>query len=165
MRLAILFICLAWMPLVKASTVIINDAELELRDQARACYLGFIKLYDVDYLANDDGDRCVRVAYLREFSVDQLSKATKQVFAQRHGDEVATQYVDLLEKINDAYEPVLGGDTYTYCVKPAMGGGLLLRDGKPVTQVPVDDFAERFMQIWVSGENPQGKPNWKFRNC
>jgi hypothetical protein len=50
-------------------------------------------------------------------------------------------------------------------VNEAAGGGLLLRDGRPVKRVGSDDFAERFMQIWVKGESPDGKPDWNFRSC
>lgn len=165
MRLAVLLTCLAWLPLVDAATPAIGDAKLELRAQARACYLGFIKLYDVDYLVNEGDARCVRVSYLRGFSADQLGKATSKVFAQRHGDDIAERYLDLLGDINAAYEPVNDGDTYTYCVNQAAGGGVLLRDGQPVTRVASDDFAERFMQIWVQGETSDGKPDWNFRSC
>jgi hypothetical protein len=165
MRLAILLTCLAWLPLVDASTLVIDQSKLELRAQARACYLGFIKLYDVDYLVDQEDGRCVRVSYLRGFSADQLGEATTKVFAQRHGDEVAARYLDLLSGVNAVYAPVDDGDTYTYCVTKSTGGGLLLRDGQAVKRIPSDDFAERFMQIWVGGETPEGKPAWNFRSC
>lgn len=165
MRTTALLAGLLWLPLAQASTLLIDDAELELRAQARACYLGFIQLYDVDYYVGESGDRCVRVAYLRGFSEEQLGEATTKVFAKRHGETVAAQYDDLLDQINAAYEPVNDGDVYTYCVNRTQGAGLLLRDGQPVKRVPVDDFAERFLQIWVGGETADGKPDWNFGSC
>ena len=165
MRWTVLIVCLAWLPMLNAASLLVDDAELELRAQTRACYMGFIKLYDIDYLVDGDEARCVRVSYLRGFSADQLAKGTSKVFAERHGDAVADRYLDLLRDINAAYEPVDNGDTYTYCVNEAAGGGLLLRDGRPVKRVGSDDFAERFMQIWVQGELPDGKPDWNFRSC
>lgn len=140
------------------------DDSLELRDQARACYLGFIKLYDVDYLADANDARCVRVSYLRNFSADELSDATTKVFAQRHGADVAAEYIDLLQGVNSAYADVANGDTYTYCVADSVGG-VLIRDDEAVQRIESDDFARRFFQIWVKGERNDGRPEWSFRNC
>ena len=137
---------------------------LEIRDQARACYLGFIKLYDVDYLADASNARCVRVSYLRGFSADELSEATTKVFAQRHGSDVAAEYIDLLQGVNSAYDDVDNGDTYTYCVADSVGG-VLIRDNEAVRRIDSDDFAKRFFQIWVKDERNDGRPEWSFSTC
>ena len=140
------------------------DSDLQVRAQARACYLGFIKLYDVDYLAGETGARCVRVSYLRGFSADQLGEATTQIFRERHGETVAERYRDLLGEVNRAYADVDDGDSYTYCVTQDRGG-VLLRDARPVSRIASDDFARRFMQIWVTTERADGGPDWAFRDC
>jgi hypothetical protein len=164
MRLCFLLILAITVSLVHAAPSSDDLTSLELRDQTRACYLGFIKLYDVDYLADENGSRCVRVSYLRSFSKQDLGTATDEIFAKRHGDDVAASYGDLLSQVNAAYEPVEEGDGYTYCLAPEQGG-VLLRDQRAVKRIESDDFAERFMQIWVRGEAPDGKPEWGFGSC
>jgi hypothetical protein len=149
---------------VQASALPPVDELLELRDQARACYLGFIKIYDVDYLADDASTRCVRVSYLRGFSADELGEATTKVFAKRHGNAEAARFIDLLDGVNQSYKAVQDGDTYTYCVADT-AGGVLIRDGEPVKRISSDEFARRFLQIWVNGERADGMPEWSFNNC
>jgi hypothetical protein len=58
---------------------------------------------------------------------------------------------------------VQAGDTYQYCVDSAQGGEML-RDGLVVARVDDPDFSERFLNIWVKGEQ-QGRPQWNFSRC
>lgn len=151
-----------------ASTLAVDEQRLELRAQTRACYLGFIQLYDAEYFRADDvrgaPGRCVRVSYLRDFSAEALAEATDKVFRERHGDAVAARFGAELEQIGAAYRPVDSGDRYTYCVVPERAG-LLLRDGRTVLRVDSADFAERFMQIWVRAEDESARPQWAFGQC
>lgn len=164
MRVLLLLLAAMTSTVALGSTLSLGNKELELRAQARACYLGFIKIYDVDYFADDTAARCVRVSYLRGFSADELGEATVKVFAKRHGEDTARRYEDLLSELNAAYEPVDNGDTYTYCVAPNTGG-LLMRDGNTVKQIHSEDFAERFLRIWIKGEQTRGEPEWAFGTC
>lgn len=151
-----------------AGTLAIDDDVLDLRAQTRACYLGFIKLYDVEYFrapaAQGTPGRCVRVSYLREFSAEDLAEATDEVFRERHGDSVAERFDLELKRVGQVYRPVDSGDRYTYCVVPE-NAGVLLRDGRAVLRVESGDFAERFMQIWVSAEDDGARPLWAFGQC
>ncbi len=151
-----------------ADRLLLDERPLELRAQARACYLGFIKLYDVDYFreAGGGGDaaRCVRVSYLRDFSAEALDEATLKVFAERHGDAVFERYRRELDQVGLVYEPVQPGDRYTFCAAPG-GTGLLLRNGREVIRFVGDDFAERFLQIWVRAEDGSQTPEWAFSRC
>lgn len=151
-------------PVVAERQLALGDRLLELRAEARACYLGFIELYDVDYFAGPDMARCVQVSYLREFSDEHLDEATRKVFADRHGRDLVDRYREELGRLGGAYRPVAPGDRYTFCVEPD-AGGLLLRDGKPVIRVETTDFAERFLQIWVRSDSPAGEPEWGFGQC
>jgi hypothetical protein len=148
--------------------LVLDDRPLELRAQARACYLGFIKLYDVDYFreagAGGDATRCVRVSYLRDFSAEALDEATLKVFAERHGDGALRRYRRELEQVGMVYEPVAPGDRYTFCRAPG-DTGLLLRDGREVMRVVTDGFAERFLEIWVRSEDAAQAPEWAFSRC
>lgn len=164
MRVLMFALLASWLGVTQALPQVGDAATLELRAQTRACYLGFIKLYDVDYLADESGSRCVRVSYLRDFSKQDLGSATDKVFAKLHGDEVAERYQDVLTSVNAAYEAVQEGDVYTYCREPARGG-VLLRNQQAVKLINSDDFAERFLQIWVKGESPDGRPEWRFNSC
>lgn len=144
------------------------EALLTLKAQARACYLGFIELYEVEYLrghaAGQGGTRCVRVSYLRQFSATELDEATIKVFRDRHGDAAVQRYRPELERVGLAYEPVAPGDSYTYCVT-SDSGGTLLRDEREVLRLASADFAERFLQLWVAAEDAGQHPRWAFSRC
>jgi len=140
------------------------DSLLDLKAQARACHLGFIKLYEADYYARPGVGRCIRLSYLREFSGEALDEATLKVFEKRHGEATVARYRADLARIGAAYRPVGPGDRYTYCVS-ADAGGVLLRDGEAVVRIDSDDLAERFMQIWVRSDRPDGAPDWAFGQC
>ena len=142
---------------------VLGDAPLDLRAEARACYLGFIRLYEVDYYAADAA-RCVQVSYLRAFSEEALDEATRQVFEDRHGRAASERYRAALARVGDAYRAVEPGDRYAYCVAPD-SGGLLLRDGTEVARLEEPGLAERFLQIWVTADRPDGTPVWGFGQC
>ena len=141
-----------------------DGRQLELRAQTRACYLGFIDLYDVDYFRGPAQASCVRLSYLRGFDAETLGEATRKVFADRHGDRLGSRYEAELEQVAAAYRAVEPGDQYTYCLEPD-GTGALLRDDLPALQMASPDFARRFLQIWVQGEDASGEPRWSFGSC
>lgn len=146
----------------------LDGERLELRAQARVCYLGIVKLYDIDYMRQpghaDTAARCVRLSYLRDISAPTLAKATRQTFEELHGSDAAAQYQAWLRRIGLAYEPVRPGDRYTYCVDPN-ASGVLLRDDQEVVRITSADFAERFLQIWVAAEDHDQQPTWRFDPC
>jgi len=151
-------------PLAAQERLVPGDTPFELRAEARACYLGFIELYDVDYLVSPSATRCIRLSYLKAFSGDTLAEATRKVFEQRHGSEITARYRAELARLGAAYTDVAPGDRYTYCVDVA-AGGLLLRDGVAVHRTEGRDFAARFLQIWINGDRPEGAPVWGFGQC
>jgi hypothetical protein len=165
----LLFILLfAWfLPASAADKLSIEGRDLELKAQARACYLGFIKLYDADYFRGSGQDgptRCIRVSYLRDFSASQLDEATRETYRDLHGEAVAERHRAWLERIGMAYRAVRPGDRYLYCVD-AGGAGALLRDEVTVASIPSNDFARRFLQIWVRSEDADQMPDWRFGRC
>ncbi len=142
-----------------------DGRQLELAGQARACYLGFIELYDADYFRSESNPAsCIQLSYLREFDAKTLAEATREVFMDRHGAAVGSQYETELALVAAAYRAVQPGDQYLYCLEPD-GTGTLLRDQVPALQLPSADFARRFLQIWVSGEDGSGTPQWAFGSC
>lgn len=151
-------------PLAAERQLALGDKLLDLRAEARACYLGFIELYDVDYFARPGAGRCVEVSYLRGFSDEDLDEATVKVFQKRHGREATDRYRTELQRLGAVYRSVAPGDRYTYCVNPE-AGGTLLRDGAAVIRFDTADFAERFLKIWVKSERPEGEPEWAFGQC
>ena len=170
MKLAVSVVCfvmtLAWL-FATADELALGSQRVQLKAQARACYLGFIKLYDIDYFADPAdgaGARCVRVSYLRGFSADELGEATFKVFRERHGDALTQRYRAQLTEVESAYRSVQSGDRYTYCVNDS-DSGILMRDGSSVISFSSDDFAERFLQIWVKRERQGGEPEWGFGSC
>ena len=83
-----LLIGLVWAGGASAAERLWFDGQaLELKAQARACYLGFLELYDVDYFRAPTRDtNCIRLSYLREFDAETLGEATLEVFKDRHGE-------------------------------------------------------------------------------
>lgn len=146
----------------------LGDSLLELKAQARACYLGLFKLYDAEYFRAPGADagaaRCVRVSYLRDFSAAALDQATREIFTELHGAQVVDLHRQTLDELALAYRAVRPGDRYTYCVA-ADNRGVLLRDGRSVIAFDSTDFAARFLQIWVRAEPGAGDPEWGFKPC
>ena len=138
---------------------------LELKAQARACYLGFLELYDVDYFRAPTRETdCIRLSYLREFDAETLGEATLEVFKDRHGEDLVSRYRAELEQVAAAYRSVEPGDRYLYCLEDD-GTGILQRDDAPTLRLASADFARRFLQIWVQGEDGTGAPRWGFPSC
>lgn len=145
----------------------IDQHWLALKAQARACYLGFIELYDAAYFRGDSpapATRCVQVDYRRGFSAAALERATNEVFRERHGAETAARHAPYLAQVGEVYRAVEAGDRYTYCVDDD-GDGVLWRDGRAVVRFDSNEFSERFMQIWVAGETGEAQPRWAFPAC
>ena len=143
----------------------INGQQLELKAQARACYLGFIELYDVDYFRETAGEAsCVRLSYLRGFDAETLGETPREVFVARHGGDAGSRYRTELELVAGAYRSVGRGDQYLYCVD-ADGVGTLLRDDAAALRLPSADFARRFLQIWVQAADNPRQPQWGFGSC
>ncbi|MBT8430262.1 MAG: hypothetical protein KJN79_10160 [Gammaproteobacteria bacterium] len=152
-------------PLSAGEAIEVDGQRLELKAQARACYLGFIELYDVDYFRGAAGPAsCVRLSYLRDIEAATLEEATRKVFEERHGGGFVSRYRAELERVGKAYRSVAPGDQYLYCVA-ADGTGSLLRDNAAVVQLASSDFARRFLQIWVQDEDPADTPQWGFGQC
>lgn len=142
-----------------------DDRQLELKAQARVCYLGFIGLYDVDFFRNQaESTSCVRLSYLRDIDAKTLREATREVFGNRHGANGVSRYWPELEQVASVYRSVEPGDRYLYCLG-SDGTGTLLRDDAPTLRLPSADFARRFLQIWVTGEDELGNPQWGFDSC
>ncbi|MCB1801449.1 MAG: chalcone isomerase family protein [Gammaproteobacteria bacterium] len=170
-RLVLALTCLAVTALAAARSdgegLQIDERWLTLKAQARACYLGFIELYDAAYFRSDTSTpakRCIQVDYRRSFSAAALDKATNEVFRERHGAESAARYAHYLAQVGDVYRAVEAGDRYTYCLDDN-AGGVLWRDGKAVVRFDSHEFSERFMQIWVAGETADARPRWAFPGC
>ena len=141
-----------------------DGSQLQLKDEARACWLKFIKLYDISYYADPASQaRCVQVSYLRDFSTQQLDEATRKVFRQANGEELSSRYSTQLEQIGSAYDAVKPGDSYQYCIGNDRQGELS-RDGSPVIELTDQELAGRFLKIWIS-DIQQGKVDWNFSSC
>ena len=157
----------AGMAAVSIASASIDQNALTVSAQARACYLGILALYDAQYLRDADSTaptRCVQLDYRRAFSADELAEATREIFAERHGGDVAQRFAAELTQVGHAYRTVEPGDRYTFCVGPR-GNGVLLHNGDVSAQFPSAGFSERFMQIWVLSEDAQRRPRWAFTQC
>ncbi len=167
MRLSILFgtaLAMLW-SLAEAQVIKYQDDDLPLRDKARACWMAFVKLYDAAYYRSEDsGARCVKLDYLRDFERDELVESTEKIFGKLHGDASVQQFAEDLDRVLQAYTPVGPGSSYEYCVG-TNGVGEMIRGGRVVVRLDNAEFSERFMNIWVIGEEADGKPRWNFSRC
>ncbi|MGV6827699.1 MAG: chalcone isomerase family protein [bacterium] len=130
---------------------------------ARACYWGFIQLYDADYSQDTDGGACIKLTYLRDFSAEQLAEATIEIFEKVHGLEETQMYRRYLDRTANDYQEVEAGDQYRYCTVDKTGGFLQLNNGPKRRYLDVQ-YADRLMKIWVL-ETRQGQPIWNFKRC
>jgi len=167
MRVSVVFafvLAMLW-SLAEAQVLSYQNQELPIRDRTRACYLVFVKLYDAAYFRSNDGEaRCVKLDYLRDFSRDELVEATEKIFRNLHGEDAVEQFSGELSKLARAYQPVSPGNSYKYCVGDS-GAGEMIRDGRVVVRLDSANFSERLMNIWVIGEESDGKPRWNFSRC
>ncbi len=68
-------------PLSAGEAIEVDGQRLELKAQARACYLGFVELYDVDYFRGTAGPAsCVRLSYLRDIEAATLERGDAKGF-------------------------------------------------------------------------------------
>lgn len=147
-----------------AAQIEYSGEALHLKESARACYMVFVKLYDIEYYKSpDDSSRCVKLRYLRDFSNEQLDEATRKIFANTNGYEAAQRYNALLEKVGNAYQAVTDGESYQYCVIDNQQG-VLAREGEELISIPDSEFANQFLRIWIKNEKPDGL-EWNFRSC
>ena len=167
MRVSILFgtvLAMLW-SLAEAQVLKYQEDELPLRDKARACWMAFVKLYDAEYYRSEDGAaRCVKLDYLRDFERQELVESTEKIFGKLHGDDSIQQFAEELSRVTRVYAPVGLGSSYEYCVG-ATGVGEMIREGRVVVRLDNPEFSERFMNIWVVGEEADGKPRWNFSRC
>lgn len=142
----------------------LGDQDLSLTATARACHWRIIELFDAAYYrAADGGARCVQLNYLRDFTAEQLGEATRRILEKELGELTAPDAQAGLQAIEQAYEAVGSGDSYTYCVTAA-GGGLLQREGETVAALAPTGFATDFLRIWIESDDG-GQPDWNFRPC
>jgi len=164
MKRSILISCLmSMLATVQAETLRYGDTALALRDQAKACYLRVIKLYDASYFRSSRGDiRCVKLDYLRSFDAQELAEATEKIFTRLHGRSEASRYRSQLDTVAASYQPVTPNDSYQFCVTTA--GGELRRDGMAVAMFDDPVFGARFMNIWIKAEST-ASTEWNFTPC
>jgi len=131
--------------------------------EARACYWGFVKMYNAAYFRDEQANECVQLDYLREFSKDELAEATNEVFTNVHGDALYSQYQSRLDQLNDAYAAIREGDQYSFCVSEE--GGRLIRENTLVIQFDDPEFSRLVFKLWVSGYSADNKVEWNFSTC
>ncbi|MGV6858446.1 MAG: chalcone isomerase family protein, partial [bacterium] len=150
---------------VLAERITVDRVSLEPVAETRACYLKFIKLYDAEYLRGvDNPARCVRLSYLRGFSRAELAEATSKLFEKLQGEQIAERYREQLDSVASAYADVSPGDQYLYCLKTSSMGSLY-RDNAEVLRLGNEEFADRFLQLWVAQEAEGNRPVWAFAQC
>ena len=131
--------------------------------EARACYWGFIKLYNAAYFRDEQGGECVQLDYLREFSNDELAEATNEVFINAHGDALYSQHQSRLDQLNAAYAAIREGDQYSFCVSEK--DGRLIRKNMLVIKFDDPEFSRLVIKLWVSDYAADNKVEWNFSTC
>jgi hypothetical protein len=161
--LFVLFFLFTLSPL-QAAQMNYQGQSLQLKDTARACYMRFIKLYDIEYYASSSSNsRCIKLNYLREFTGEQLNEATQQIFADINGEQAAQRYQATLDQIGQRYQPVKDGDSYQYCVTENKRG-VLSKEGEELISLVDEEFVNQFLRIWVKRE-ARDSLEWNFKSC
>lgn len=147
-----------------AGTLFHNNSALQLQDKARACYMTFFKLYDAELYANDElTQHCIKLTYLRDIEVDQLSEATIKIYQNLYGENLDDSTRTILDEIGAAYRDVSEGDSYQYCVSKNIGGELA-RDNQIVIAFKDQEIARRIMTIWRRQYDDE-EAEWNFTEC
>ena len=149
--------------LLAKSTVNFEGKQLKYQAKARACYMGFIKVYNARYYADRSGShQCIKLSYLRKISAEQLGEATEKIFKKRHGNAAKKRYVKQLGRVKGSYAKVSKGSRYQYCVSPK--GGVLSGNKRKSLVIRNKPFADKLFQVWVKGTTGR-KPLWNFSDC
>lgn len=151
-------------------TISYSGRELQLREQARVCHLGFIPVYDA-YLygmqqerdADSPAATCVKLVYNRSLDAGILEEGTRKLFEHRHGDAVTAVDMSNLDKVAEIYEDVEAGDNYTFCID-GQSKGALMHNGREVLVLHDRGFAERYLGLWIDGLGTEN-PRWAIRTC
>lgn len=145
------------------STVNFEGKLLKYQAKARACYMGFIQVYNARYYADRNGShQCVNLSYLRKISAEQLGEATEKIFIKRHGKAANKRYAKQLGRVKGSFAKVSKGSRYQYCVSPK--GGVLSGNKRKSLVIRNKPFADKLFQIWVNGTTGR-KPLWNSSDC
>jgi hypothetical protein len=121
---------------------------------------GLLAVYDVDLGIGpgtlrekplDGGAVRMEFTYHRGFTSREIVEGGNALLAKNVSVDELEAVKSRLEQLNRAYVDVRPGDRYALTFSP--GRGLTLRlNGKPLVTVEGDDFARRYLRIWLGPE-------------
>ena len=121
---------------------------------------GWLAVYDVDLGIGpgtlrdkplDGGAVRMEFTYHRGFTAREIVEGGNSLLAKNVSNDELSALKSRLELLNRAYVDVRPGDRYALTFAP--GRGLTLRlNGKPLVTVEGDDFARRYLRIWLGPE-------------
>lgn len=121
---------------------------------------GWLAVYDVDMAVGpgtsrekplDGGAVRLEFTYHRAFTAKEIIEGGNALLAKNVPPDELERLKPRLERLNRAYADVRPGDRYTLTHAP--GRGLTLRlNSKPLVTVEGDDFAPRYLRIWLGQE-------------
>jgi hypothetical protein len=121
---------------------------------------GWLAVYDVDMAVGpgttrekplEGGPVRLEFTYHRAFTAKEIVDGGNALLAKNVPADELDALKPRLERLNRAYGDVRPGDRYTLTHAP--GKGLTLRlNGKALATVEGDDFAGRYLRIWLGSE-------------
>lgn len=139
------------------ATVAVGGQELGLRGTGRLTWAWW-KIYDVALHAPAAGDptaagvpRRLAFRYLRDFSAEDLGKATTKTARERIGTAPAAEIEAGITAINALWPAVVEGDELTLAYAPGQGT-TVAHNGSVRGTVPGDAFAGVLFAIWLGAD-------------
>jgi hypothetical protein len=139
------------------ATVNIAGQEVALRGSGRLTWAWW-KIYDVALHAPAGSDpiaaatpRRLAFRYLRDFSAEDLGKATSKTARERIGSAPAAEVEAGITAINALWPAVVEGDELTLTYSPGQGT-TVAHNGTPRGTVAGDAFAGVLFAIWLGAD-------------
>lgn len=137
---------------------------LTLRGSGEVRYLGLIKVYDAflylaeetppDQVLHPKSSRCLLLSYEVDLSVENFIEAADKVLNRQHDTEHIERIQNQLDQLNLSYRDVRENDQYLLCYDGNLKQTNLRLNGKLLTTLTSDIFAEIYFGIWLGEKAP-----------
>jgi hypothetical protein len=150
--------------LVSAST---SNHNLQKIGEGTSYYLKIFKVYDASLYSSDSpGDRnilsnevskCLQLEYDVDINKEIIIESAIAALNRQFPAEVLTEFSRDIELINQRYQDVQKGDSYTLCYNRDTHETTLAFNDSIVVSITSPGFAEVYFSIWLDEDEPLDK--------